>query len=33
VHVNISPMEAAYGGTYASIADALETWKIPRKRW
>ena len=29
VHVNISPMEAAHVGTYASIADAMETWKIP----
>ncbi len=29
VHVNISPMEAAHIGTYASIADAMETWQIP----
>jgi diguanylate cyclase (GGDEF)-like protein len=29
VHVNISPMEAADTGTYASIADAMETWQIP----
>jgi len=29
VHFNISPMEAAHVGTYASIADAMETWEIP----
>lgn len=29
VHFNVSPMEAAQAGTYASIADAMETWKIP----
>lgn len=29
VHFNVSPMEAAHAGTYASIADAMETWKIP----
>jgi diguanylate cyclase (GGDEF)-like protein len=29
VHFNISPMEAAHAGTYASIADAIETWNIP----
>jgi diguanylate cyclase (GGDEF)-like protein len=29
VHVNISPMEATNAGTFASIADALETWRIP----
>jgi diguanylate cyclase (GGDEF)-like protein len=29
VHVNISPMEAAHDGTYASISEAMETWKIP----
>ncbi len=29
VHVNISPMEAAHEGTYASIADAMAMWKIP----
>jgi diguanylate cyclase (GGDEF)-like protein len=29
VHFNVSPMEAAHGGTYASIADAMETWNIP----
>jgi diguanylate cyclase (GGDEF)-like protein len=29
VHFNVSPMEAAHAGTYASIADAMETWNIP----
>jgi diguanylate cyclase (GGDEF)-like protein len=29
VHFNISPMEAAHVGTYASIADAMEKWDIP----
>ena len=29
VHFNISPMEAANSGTFASIADAMETWNIP----
>jgi EAL domain-containing protein (putative c-di-GMP-specific phosphodiesterase class I) len=29
VHINVSPMEAAHGATYASIADAMETWSIP----
>jgi diguanylate cyclase (GGDEF)-like protein len=29
IHVNISPMEAAHDGTYASIADAMGTWRIP----
>jgi diguanylate cyclase (GGDEF)-like protein len=29
VHFNVSPMEAAHAGTYASIAEAMETWNIP----
>jgi predicted signal transduction protein with EAL and GGDEF domain len=29
VHFNISPMEAAHAGTYASVADAMEMWNIP----
>ncbi len=29
VHFNISPMEAAHNGTYESISDAMETWRIP----
>jgi diguanylate cyclase (GGDEF)-like protein len=29
VHFNVSPMEAAHAGTYASIADAMKTWDIP----
>jgi len=29
IHFNVSPMEAAHVGTYASITDAVETWKIP----
>ena len=29
VHINVSPMEAGHVATYASIADAMETWSIP----
>jgi diguanylate cyclase (GGDEF)-like protein len=29
IHVNISPMEAAHDGTYASIAEAMQTFDIP----
>jgi diguanylate cyclase (GGDEF)-like protein len=29
IHINVSPMEAAHGATYASIAEAMETWSIP----
>jgi diguanylate cyclase (GGDEF)-like protein len=29
VHFNVSPMEAAHVGTYASIADAMDMWNIP----
>ena len=29
VHFNISPMEAAHAGTYASVAHAMEMWNIP----
>ncbi len=29
VHFNISPMEAAHNGTYASIAEAMQEWNIP----
>jgi EAL domain-containing protein (putative c-di-GMP-specific phosphodiesterase class I) len=29
MHFNVSPMEASHPETYASIADAMDAWKIP----
>jgi diguanylate cyclase (GGDEF)-like protein len=29
IHINISPMEATQLDTYASLADAIDTWAIP----
>jgi EAL domain-containing protein (putative c-di-GMP-specific phosphodiesterase class I) len=29
VHINVSPMEAAHGETYAAIAEAMQEWSIP----